>query len=136
MKKLFSVLAVACMAVLAFTSCEKKTADPVDYPIVGKIFYCDLGEGSSVQLQFHNDFTVTMTTVLPAGTTPLEYDWAMKNNVVDLKLQKATYYPMIDKEYPKGFVLYSGPYDAAKKTLTMKDNIEGGGATIVFEQKN
>ena len=136
MKKLFSILAVACMAAMTFTSCEPRTADPDQYPIVSKIFYCDLGDGSNVQLHFHNDFTVTMTTVLPAGTTLLEYDWAMKNNIVDLKLQNATYYPLIDKKYEKGFVLYSGPYDAAKKTLTLKDNLEGGGATIVFEQKN
>ena len=130
MKKIFSFVLVACLALMAgtFTSC-KKTANPADYPFVGHTFV-GTDEGGTVQLLFRDDFTV-VTTVLTTGNRAT-YDWRMSNNIIELCLQSDMYFPAFDETHPKGWVAFSGPYDAAAKTITLKDHFVG--QSLVYHQ--
>lgn len=130
MKKIFSFVLVACMSAMAmsFTSCEKK-ADVNEYPFVGHTFTATDDFGTS-QLLFRDNFTV-VTTVLTTGNRAT-YDWRMSNNIIELCLQSDMYFPAFDETHPKGWVAFSGPYDAAAKTITLKDNFVG--ASLVYHQ--
>ena len=130
MKKFFSFVLIACMTVFVttFTSCEKK-ANEADYPIVGHTFVGS-DAGGTAQMLFRDDFTVVIT-VMPAATRAV-YDWKMKNNVIDICLQEAMYFPIFDETHPKGWVAFSGPYDPVAKTITMKDSFVGD--VLVYHQ--
>jgi len=113
---------------LAFTSCEKK-ADVNQYPFVGHTFVGTDDFGTS-QLLFRDNFTV-VTTVQPTGSRAT-YDWRMSNNTIEFCLQADMYFPAFEETHPKGWVAFSGPYDADAKTITLKDHFVG--ASLVYHQ--
>lgn len=128
MKKIFSFVIALVACALTFTSCEKK-ADVNQYPFVGHTFV-GTDESGTAQLLFRDDFTV-VTTVLTTGNRAT-YDWRMSNNIIELCLQSDMYFPAFEETHPKGWVVYSGPYDPTAKTITLKDHFVG--LSLVYHQ--
>ena len=120
MKKLLSFAVMACVVVglaLSLSSCERK-ANEKDYPIAGHTFVGEDANGR-IQAEFKYDFTAVFTVITPTSARA-EYDWNMTGMNVEIKLQQAVVVPNIG-ELPKGYVIFSGPYDPETQTIDLKN---------------
>ena len=132
MKKIISLVLFAFVAMLAMTltSCEKK-ADVNEYPFVGHTFVGSDASGT-VKVAFRDNFTAVMF-VQNTGAKA-EYDWKSKDNNIEICLQDGIYIPLLDETFPRGYVAFSGKYDATAKTILLKAHL-GSGATLELYQE-
>ena len=114
MKKfLFAMLAICAMA-FTFISCENDLADEATYPVAGHQYYIEAA-GQYMEFQFHKDFSVTLLIRKDGTTLTNDYIvWEMKNSK-DLTLKGDSYSNVAGK------VLYTGYYDAEKKSVFLTD---------------